>query len=278
MKTLRDAFTEKYPKYQKIIDDYGRANDTDTVEWDNITKLGLSNFVDYLQENNAQSSAKTYCAMFKSVLNTYSEEVDLPKDFMKILSLKGCISESIWLNDEEIERIIDYIPNNSIERIVRNQFVLEATTGARHSDILSLTSDNIVGDSIVYVSQKTKIRAVIPLSPVVVRFLSDLEFVHKDICSNTFNTYIKQICHSCGINKRVKLYRHGMFVEGEKWEFASSHVGRKSFACNLYNRGVDILSISKMMGHSDISITCSRYIICPPRVSDKALEYFKQFE
>ena len=278
MKTLREAFTEKYPKYQKIIDDYGRANDTDTVEWENITKLGLSNFVDYLQENNAQSSAKTYCAMFKSVLNTYSEEVDLPKDFMKILSLKGCISESIWLNDEEIERIIDYIPNNSIERIVRNQFVLEATTGARHSDILSLTSDNIIDDSIVYVSQKTKIRAVIPLSPVVVRFLSDLEFVHKDICSNTFNTYIKQICHSCGINKRVKLYRHGMFVEGEKWEFASSHVGRKSFACNLYNRGVDILSISKMMGHSDISITCSRYIICPPRVSDKALEYFKQFE
>lgn len=278
MKTLRQAFTDKYPKYGKLIDDYEQANNLSNADWDDITKLGLSNFVDFLQENNAQSSARTYCAMLKSVLNTYCDEVNLPKDFMKILSVKGCISESIWLNDSEIERIIQYDPKTPTERLVRNQFVLEATTGARHSDIIHLTKDNIVDGNVIYVSQKTKIRAVIPLSPVVARFLDDIEFMNKTVCSNTFNSCIKTICKNCGINRHVKLYRYGMYVEGEKWEFCSSHVGRKSFACNLYNRGVDILSISKMMGHSDISITCSHYIICPPRISDKALEYFKQFE
>ena len=278
MKTFREAFTEKYPKYGKLIDDFGEANNINDPKWEDITKLSLINFVEFLQDNNAQSTAKTYCAMLKSLLNNYSDEIELPKDFMKILSVKGGTSESIWLNEEEIEKIINYTPENDIERIVRNQFVLEATTGARHSDIINLTKDNIEGNSIVYVSQKTKIRAVIPLSPVAKRFIEDLEFTSRTVCANTFNTYIKQICKKCGINKRVKLYRHGEYTEGEKWEYATSHVGRKSFACNLYNRGVDILSISKMMGHSDISITCSRYIICPPRISDKALEYFKKFE
>ena len=126
MKTLRQAFTDKYPKYGKLIDDYEQANSLRNADWDDITKLGLSNFVDFLQENNAQSSARTYCAMLKSVLNTYCDEVNLPKDFMKILSVKGCISESIWLNDAEIESIIQYEPKTPTERLVRNQFVLEA--------------------------------------------------------------------------------------------------------------------------------------------------------
>jgi integrase len=278
MKSLKQAFSQKYPQYAKLIDDYGVANDIENPDWADITKLGLSNFVDYLQERKARSSVRTYCAMLKALLTLYSDEVELPKDFSKILSVKGEISEGIWLSDEEIERIIHYEPSTPVERLVRNQFVLEATTGARHSDILKMTKANIVGNSIVYVSQKTKIKATIPLAPVTQRFLDDLEFVNRIVCANTFNSTIKTICRNCGINQRVKLFRHGVEVEGEKWQFATSHVGRKSFACNLYLRGVDILSISKMMGHTDISMTASHYIICPPKITDKALEYFRQFK
>ena len=151
MKTLRNAFIQKYPKYEKLVDDYERANEIENADWDDITKLGLTNFVDYLQENMAQSSARTYCAMLKSVLNNYSEEVDLPKDFMKILSLKGCVSQNTWLTDEEIEKLIKYDPENPTERIVRNQFVIECLTLARHSDIIKFTKDNVVGDRLVYV-------------------------------------------------------------------------------------------------------------------------------
>lgn len=278
MKTLREAFTQKYYQYEKIIDDYAKANDLNEARWKDITKLGLNNFVDYLQENNASSTVRTYCAMMKSVLNTYSDEIDLPKDFMKILSVRGCISQSVWLTDKEIERIIAYIPQNETELIVRNRFVLEAVTGARTSDVQKFTKENIVGDRLIYVSQKTKIKSEIPLSGVVIRFLEDLQFVSKNVCSNTFNTYIRSICRNCGITQKVKLFRRGVDVEGEKWQFCTTHVGRRSFACNLYMRGVDILSISKMMGHSDISVTASRYVICPPRLSDKALQYFKQFD
>jgi integrase len=147
----------------------------------------------------------------------------------------------------------------------------------RYSDIIKLTKENIVGNSIVYVSQKTKIKAEIPLSGVAYRFIDDLEFVNRTICKNTANSTIRRICKSCGIDQNIKLFRYGTDQEGEKWNFIAFHSARRSFATNLYLRGTDLYSISKLMGHADIQMTV-HYIVCPPRISDKALEYFKQFE
>ena len=277
MNTLIEAFHEKYPKYDKILRDFEQANELEIANWSDITKLSLSRFVDYLEDNCSQSSVKTYCAMFKSVLGLYSDEVELPKDYAKILSVKGCVSQNTWLTDEEIERLINYDTKGTIERLVRNQFVIACVTGMRYSDIIKLTKENIVGNSIVYVSQKTKIKADIPLSGVAYRFIDDLEFVDRTICKNTANSTIRRICKSCGIDQNIKLFRYGTDQEGEKWNFIAFHSARRSFATNLYLRGTDLYSISKLMGHADIQMTV-HYIVCPPRISDKALEYFKQFE
>jgi site-specific recombinase XerD len=277
MKTLREAFTQKYPQYGKLIDDYSSANDLSDADWSDITKLGLSNFVDYLQENKAQSSVKTYCAMLKSVLNTYADEVDLPKDFMKILSVKGCISQNTWLTDDEIKKLIEFEPTTTTERLVRNQFVIECLTLARNSDVRKFTKENIVDNMLVYVSQKTHIKATIPISPIVEKYLDDMEFLDKKVCANTFNKTIRDICRKCGITQNIKLFRNGTDMDGEKWQFISSHTGRRSGCTNLYLRGVDILDISKLAGHSDIKTTIG-YIVCPPRITDRVMSYFLKFD
>ena len=278
MESLKQSFLNKYPKYANLVDYYTKANGLNReADWSDLSKIGLVNFVDYLQDSFAKSSAKTYCAVFKANLGLHSEEVTLPKDYTKILSLRGCISQNTWITDQEIERIIAYEPYGSIERLVRNQFVIEAVTGARNSDVLKFTKQNIVGDRLIYISQKTHIKSEIPLSNVVVRFLDDLEYVDKVVCHSTFNKYVRQICRNVGINQRIKLFRRGSDCEGEKWEFISSHTGRRSFATNLYLRNADLYSISKLMGHADISTTVG-YICCGARLTDKVLEYFKQFE
>ena len=35
----------------------------------------------------------------------------------------------------------------------------------------------------------------------------------------------------------------------EKWQMVSSHTARRSFATNLYNQGVEVITIMKMTGH-----------------------------
>ncbi len=277
MKTFKEAFVAKYPKYGKLVMDFAKANDLNEVEWQDMTKVNLANFVDYLTENVAPSSAKTYCAMLKAVLSLYSDEVALPKDFAKVLSLRGCPSQNTWLTDDEIYKLIAYNPESPTEHLVRNQFVLEAVTGARHSDVIKFTRKNIVDDTLVYVSRKTHIKASIPLAPVVVRFLKEIDFISREVSTVTFNLILREICRKNGITEQVKLYRHGVDCEGEKWQFISSHSGRRSFASNLYLRGADLLAISKLMGHTDVKMT-QGYIVCPPRLNDEILNYFKQFD
>ena len=280
MKTLREAFISKYPKYEKLVKDYADANDLEEANWSDITKLGLSNFVDYLEETKAQSSVRTYCAMLKSVLNLYSDEVDLPRDYSKILSCKGSPSQNVYLTSDELLSVIAYNPLNDAERYVRDVFCICALVGCRHSDGIKLTRENIVDDRIVYVSQKTKVKAEVPLSDAVLRLLDDLDehgLRTFSLSDNTYNKTIRYICQYCGINQKVKLFRHGIDTEGEKWEYISSHSARRSCASNLYVLGCDLFTISKILGHTSIETT-KNYICAPMNISQRVLEYFKQFK
>lgn len=248
MNDLRTAFAEKYPQYaNRVLNMYEQANNCPAT-WENISKIRLAKFVSFLNGKLAKSSVKTYCAMMKSVFNIYNEEVKLPKGYEDILSVKKDVSQNTWLNDSEIERIIAYIPANDTERLVKNQFIMGCVTGARHSDYMNFTRENVVGERLVYVSIKTHIQAEVPLSKVVERLIAENEMFYiagKEVSDPTFNKTIREICRKLGMNERLKLYRAGEFVEGAKYEFISSHTARRSFATNLYLRGADLYAISK---------------------------------
>lgn len=281
MKDLRTAFAEKYPQYaNRILNMYEQSNDCPAT-WENISKIRLAKFISFLNEELAKSSVKTYCAMLKSVFNIYNEEVKLPKGYEDILRVKKDPSQNTWLNDSEIERIIAYIPANSTERLVKNQFIMGCVTGARHSDYMNFTRENVVGERLVYISVKTHIQAEIPLSPVVGRLISENEMFYldgKEVSDPTFNKTIRDICRRSDMVERMKLYRAGEFVEGAKYEFISSHTARRSFATNLYLRGADLYAISKMMGHSSVTMT-EGYISCGLRdLPENILGYFKTFK
>lgn len=83
-------------------------------------------------------------------------------------------STNVWLTDEELERIITYVPKNANEQLVRTQFLIGAFTGCRHSDYTRLNNRNIVGGMISYVSLKTKTHATVPLKPIVKELLTNL--------------------------------------------------------------------------------------------------------
>lgn len=277
--TLRGAFLEKYPKYEIILRLYSEANGCE-CEWGNLSKLNLQRFVRLLKGRLSLNSVRQYCAKLKAVLNLYSEEIGIPTDYLRILSIRGEATQNVYLTDEEIERIINYRPRDDNERIARNQFVLGCLTCARHSDYKFFTMNNIKDGRLVYVSQKTKIQAVLPVSPALERFLIEQEtynLVGKSLTDPTFNDTIRRICRNVGITQRVKVYQAGEYTELEKWRYVSSHTARRSAITNLYLRGADLYLISKLSGHSSVTQT-ERYICCGLRdIPDNVLAYFSRF-
>lgn len=272
--TLKDAFLAKYPKYDNILRMFEAANLCDAT-WDNITKVRLQKFIDYMNERLSPNSVNQYATKLKAVLNLYSDEVLLPRGFAKVLTPRKCAVQNIYLTEEEINRLIAYAPRNQREEYVRDMFCISCFTGARHSDCIRFTESNIAGDNLQYVSRKTKIHATVPLKPIVREYIANCPKIEID--DTTYNRTIRRIAQKCGITDTVKVFKAGEEREGEKWEYVASHTARRTFSTLLYLRGVDLYTISKMMGHSSTAMT-ENYICCGIReLPQEAKGYFAGF-
>lgn len=272
--TLKEAFLSKYPSYENILRMFEAANLCDAT-WENLTKVRLQKFIDYMNERLSPNSVNQYAAKLKAVLNLYSDEVLLPKGYAKVLTPRKVASTAVYLSEDELQKLIDYKPKNERELYVRDMFVISCYTGARHSDAVRFTESNFVGDNLQYVSVKTKIHAVTPLKPIVREYIITRPKVEVD--DTTYNRIIRNISRKCGITDKVKVFKAGKEQEGEKWEFLSSHAGRRTFASLLYLRGVDLYTISKMMGHSSADMT-AKYVSCGIReLPQEAKAYFEGF-
>lgn len=270
--TLKEAFALKYPKYDNILRMFEAANLCDAT-WENITKVRLQRFIDYMSERLSPNSVAQYATKLKAVLNLYSDEVTLPRGFAKVLTPRKCASTAVYLTEEELQKLIDYTPRNIREEYVRDLFVICSYGGMRHSDALNLSESNFVGDSLQYVSVKTKVHTVIPLKPIVREYILNRPQVEID--DKTYNNIIRRICKKCGIADTVKVFKAGEEKEGEKWEFVSSHTARRTCTTLLYLRGADLYTISKILGHTDVKTT-QNYIKADIRTnSEELMGYFK---
>lgn len=272
--TLKEAFAEKYPAYLNILSMFEAANLCEAT-WANITKVRLQKFVDYMAERLSPNSVNQYATKLKAVLNLYSDEVLLPRGFAKVLTPRKCASTAVYLTEEELQRLTAYKTKNQREEYVRDLFIICAYVGCRHSDGVNLTESNICGDTLQYVSVKTKIHAVVPLKPIVREYILNRPQIEVD--DTTYNRIIRNICRKCGITDKVKVFKAGKEMEGEKWEYVSSHTARRSCASNLYLKGLDLYTISRFLGHSSADMT-AKYICCGIReLPQEAKEYFTGF-
>lgn len=270
--TLKEAFALKYPKYDNILRMFEAANLCEAT-WDNLTKVRLQRFIDYMSERLSPNSVAQYATKLKAVLNLYSDEVTLPRGFARVLTPKKCASTSAYLTEEELQKLIDYPPRNIREEYVRDLFVICSYGGMRHSDALNLSESNFVGDSLQYVSVKTKVHTVVPLKPIVREYIINRPRIEID--DTAYNRIIRRICKKCGITDPVKVFTAGEEKEGEKWEFVSSHTARRTCATLLYLRGADLYTISKILGHTDVKTT-QNYIKADIRTnSEELMGYFK---
>ena len=138
------------------------------------------------------------------------------------------------------------------------------TAGMRFTDLCKLKWDNIVGNNVVYVMNKSSKRVgsrrTIPLSSKALEILEkykgknryifpplykttrrtgqeDIEYTIY-IQSNNLNRSLKKIAKHCNINKNI-----------------SMHVAKHSFADYAVKNEIDLLMISRLLGHTKLTTT-----------------------
>lgn len=243
-------------------------------DWGDLTKSNLFDLKDHLSESVAPNTAKTVLASLKAFLRRYEDDINLPKGWDDIVRSRGEKPLKTYLTTSELGKLEGVATKNDIERIVLNQFLVSAWTGMRISDTKGVCIEKVEEGVLTYVSQKTKTTATIPLRPGVMERIQWLQSYGKDLYLATYNDAIRRLARRAGIRSAVVVFKEGKEMRGEKWEFVSSHTARISFCTNLAKTGTDLLTISRLAGHSSVEMT-QRY--CVPTKVDlnaKARSFF----
>jgi integrase len=201
--------------------------------------------------------------MFCSLAEVEGLKVSHELKSKKFFSPKNSTND-IYLNVDEIELIFNHKFTSEKLSNSANWLLAGVWSGLRVSDLLQLTHKNVVNNLISLTTIKTKTEVHIPIHPHVKKILLKYNnnFPRK-ISEQKFNMYIKEVCKEVGINQLVEgakivpikvndklIYRKKQGIY-PKYELVSSHICRRSFATNFYNK-IDNLTIMKVTGHKSI--------------------------
>lgn len=130
---------------------------------------------------------------------------------------------------------------------VRDVFIFACYSGLAFTDLKNLTKEDVFVDEqgkewIIKARQKTKVISHIPLLPIAKDILEKYNFQLPVLTNQKYNGYLKEIADICMIKKNLH-----------------THLARHTFATILLNGGVDIVSVSKVLGHSNSRITEHTY-------------------
>ena len=269
---LEQEFLIRNPKCGHVLRYLQDAIGVSEVNRNDITKLNMERFGNYLTEKVSPNSARTYAAIFMAFLSRFNEEGLIPCKDPKI-RIKAVPSQHVALTYDEIRRIDEFVTDNNTESDVRNIFMRGCLTGARYSDAITLSMDNIVGSKLVYVAKKTHTEVRQPVHSMLPKYLSAPP--KKIRCSVVMNRTIKEICRKVGIDDEVQLFVNGSVKRGKKYEFITEHTSRRSYCTVLALMNVPTETIAKLAGHSDSKITSSRYIcIDTTKLGESAMQFF----
>lgn len=155
--------------------------------------------------------------------------------------------------------------------IQRDIFIFQCLIGCRVSDLLKMTTNNVINGAIEYIPHKTKEE-----HPVIVRVpLNDRAKILVDkyrevdtkgrlfpfISSQKYNDDIKDIFKICGITRLVTVLNTDTGEEEKRPinEVASSHIARRTFIGNLYKKVKDPNLVGSLSGHAEGSKAFTRY-------------------
>lgn len=233
-------------------------------DWTELDDITLTDFKEFMLNESGlcRSTVHAYLSKLTYVIKTYGKTMNVSSEnYRDILKIHDDSPKKTYLNERDIWKLEEVEARTPGEKKVKCLFLVGCYTGARISDIINLSEDNIHGTQLTYVSQKTKIQSTIPLKPKVVEWLREANSKElPEMTAAGYNMAIKRLCKRAGIDEIVKVYKAGKALTGPKWKFISSHSARISMATNLSNSQEDIYTISQLLGHAKVDQT-ARYIV-----------------
>lgn len=274
---FEQLFAQRNPDYEFLLTRMRCALEVEEVTFDDINNINMLRFRKYLTDEVSNSSLRTYMAVIAATVKAFAQD-DLCRnvDFKAINRIRCEKTENIALTEDELDMFINYyerIKNqNTVERDILTVFLLECLTGARTSDCEQFDASSINNGFLCYVSKKTHTMTRVPVHKMLPTLLARMP--KKEYSRTTKCRKVKEVAKMLGIDKPEKRMYRGKLKTRPRYEYVSTHTGRRSFISLLLDKGVPLATVSKIAGHNNTSQTLRYYCSEQLVLNDAALSFF----
>lgn len=253
-----------YGNKKSNIENYflGRIKYLDEIKTYDLEKIQSEMIAKELARSYINKCFTTFKHMFTKALDWEMIDETVLQRIRRVKNLNGANKILRYLAKEEIEALVSSCPPH-LKPIV----LTALNTGMRKSEILHLTWDRIDLKNRLILLDKTKNgeRREIPMNNVMIKLFSSLPR-HLRVPYVFYNNKLKPYKNvSEGFQTALK--KSGI----KNFRF---HDLRHTFASTLVMAGVDISSVSELLGHTSIKMT-QRYTHLSPAHLRKAVEIFE---
>ena len=249
----------------------------------------ISNYNDFIQElkeKYAPETIKRIINVLKSILKYYQEEYNVVLKIKKITLPKAEKRKVKILSHQEKEKLEKYcLEVNTLKSL---GIIICLNTGLRIGEICALKWKNIdLEEKVIYIEQtiqrvyikqdkKSKIIIDKPKSSYSIRTIPMNKKVYNILKSIQKNYNENDFLLTGDSEKFVepRNYQHNfqIFLKNSKIKHYKFHCLRHTFATACIEVGMDIKSLSEILGHANTTITLDIYVHSSDKIKKKYLE------
>lgn len=274
-----------YCNYVYIIDRYLMPN-FQKCKLRNFKDYNYENFIEEMSEEYAPKTIRDILNVLKAILKYAGEEYSYQINYEKIKLPKLEVKKLKVLSDKEKNKLEKYCnKENSLKSI---GILICLNTGLRIGEICALKWENIDFDERniyvkktlqrVYSRKNNKTKVIIdkpktacsirsiPISNKLYNILQPLKKKYKE------DAFLLTGSNEKHIEPRNYQNIFKEILKRSKVKPYKFHILRHTFATDCVEVGMDIKSLSEILGHADVNITLNRYVHSSYKMKKKYLE------
>ena len=232
-------------RMKAVLKDFNSMNVTRS---DQLTRKSIINYrLMMLNQGIKQSTVNRNCAMMSGMFTRLidAEEYSSNNPFREVKRLKTQQSEMAYLTQEEIAVLLENVAGDNLKAVM-----LCLATGGRWGEVSKLKAEHIIGGKVIFMKTKNGKRRAIPITP-------ELERAVKVRASGPLMRPSYWV-----IRDALKLAKPDL-PEGQ-----CVHVLRHTFATHFMINGGNIITLQRILGHSNIQQTMTYAHFAPDYLQD----------
>lgn len=225
------------------------VNDTlgkNTLPFKIIDEKLIEGYRDYLNSKIKNSTVWAYILKLKSAFNRAVKEQLILRNPAKNVKIKLNEIERVYLTEKELKKLIN-AKSKLIDIEVKKAFIFSCFTGLRISDVYKLTWSQIKEGKLFFTQTKTKGVEYMPLSSTAKKFL----YMNVNKKKINLSEKVFKLKSESTTARKLRLWKKIAKLDKK----LNYHISRHTFATLALSSGIDIYTVSKMMGHKSVKIT-----------------------